>query len=184
VISAWGDESGSIPDLDPDPYLVAAALFEDQDVPVVRKTMEALILPTETKVHWHGSSSLRRHHLSDTVSALPLAGVVVVHAQAGATDRRHRRKCLEYLLPNLASLPCGTVTFESRGPLDASDVDIAQKFRKRRVITSHLQVQHAIGRNEPALWVADIVCGAVVQARIGNPDYLDKLGGSIEVTSI
>ena len=184
MLTAWGDESGSQPDRDPNTYILAAALCEEDDVPAVRKAMESLRLGHERKVHWHGSSSDRRHDLVAAVSELPLAGLVVVHTEAGASDRRHRRKCLEYLLPNLAEMPCSRITLESRSHLDASDVDILQKFRAQKVITSSLRVHHAIGRLEPALWVADIVCGAVVQSRVGNPEYLRRLAGAIDLEQI
>ncbi|EHI43297.1 hypothetical protein OPAG_06572 [Rhodococcus opacus PD630] len=168
-MTAWGDESGSQPDRDPDTYLIAAALCDEDDVPEIRKTMESLRLTTEKKVHWHGSSADRRHDLVEAVAALPLAGLVVIHTEAAVSDRRHRRKCLEYLLPNLAEMPCSHITLESRSHLDASDVDILQKFRAQKVITSSLRVNHAVGMVEPALWVADIVCGAVVQSGSGIP---------------
>jgi len=184
MLTAWGDESGSQPDRDPDTYLIAAALCDEDDVPDVRKTMESLRLATEKKVHWHGSSADRRHDLIEAVAALPLAGLVVIHTEAAVSDRRHRRKCLEYLLPNLVEMPCSHITLESRGHLDASDVDILQKFRAQKVITSSLRVNHAVGMVEPALWVADIVCGAVVQSRVGNPSYLAKLSGAVDLRQI
>ena len=73
----------------------------------------------------------------------------------------HRRKCMEFLLPHLALMPCSTITLESRGQLDASDLDMLQKLRSRKVVESTVRIEHSIGRNEPALWAADVVCGAV-----------------------
>jgi hypothetical protein len=108
----------------------------------------------------------------------------VVHVDSAADDRRHRRKCMEFLLPHLAAMPCSTITFESRGQLDASDLAPMQMLRSRRVIESTVGIQHAVGRVEPALWAADIVCGAVVEARIGNRDHLDVLGGAVELHTI
>lgn len=183
MLTAWGDESGSQPDRDPDTYLMAAALCDEEDVSEWRKTMEELRLDTETKVHWHGSSPERRHALVEAVATLPMVGLVVIHTDQ-ASDRRHRRKCLEYLLPNLAEMPCSRITLESRSQQDRSDLDLLQKFRAQKVITSGLRVDHAIGRVEPALWVADIVCGAVVQDRVGNGIYLGKLGGAVDIHHI
>jgi hypothetical protein len=91
---------------------------------------------------------------------------------------------MEYLLPHLADMPCSTITFESRGQLDKSDLATMQLLRSRRVIQSTLRIEHAVGRLEPALWAADIVCGAVVQARIGNRAYLDVLGSGVELHTI
>jgi hypothetical protein len=183
VLTAWADESGSRPDLDPGAYLLAATLCDDDDVAELRGTLESLRIG-EAKLHWHGSSPERRAELVATVAQLPVTGFVVVHMDKDADDRRHRRKCMEFLLPHLALMPCSTITFESRGQLDASDVDMVQKLRSRRAIESTVRIEHSIGRNEPALWAADIVCGAVVQARIGNSAYLDVLGSAVELHAI
>lgn len=183
MLTAWADESGSRPDLDPGAYLLAAALCDDDDVAGMRKTLEGLRIG-EPKLHWHGSSDERRGELVEVVAGLPVTGFVVVHIDADADDRRHRRKCMEFLLPHLAHMPCSTITFESRGQLDGSDLATMQMLRSRRVIESTVRIEHAVGRNEPALWAADIVCGAVVQARIGNRDYLDVLGSAVEIHTI
>ena len=184
MLTAWGDESGSDPKRDPGTYMLAAALIDESDVPVVRKTMSTLKLPIEPKLHWHGSSEDRRMQLVNEVADLPILALVVVRNEIGADDRRGRRKCLEHLLPNLAEMPCTTITFESRGPRDASDLDILQKFRATKVISQGLRLDHIIGRSEPTLWAADIACGAVVQHRVGNPQYLDRLGAAINIIEI
>jgi hypothetical protein len=182
VLTAWADESGSRPDLDPGAYLLAAVLCDDDHVAEMRRAMDELRIG-EPKIHWHGSSHDRRRELIKAVSDLPVTGFVVVHVDGHADDRRHRRKCMEFLLPHLAAMPCSTITFESRGQLDASDLATMQILRSRRVIESTVRIEHAVGRVEPALWAADIVCGAV-QARIGNGDYLDVLGGAVELHTI
>lgn len=184
MLTAWCDESGSIPDRDPGTYLLAAALIEDADVPIVRKALEDLRLSTEVKVHWHGSSHERREMLAAQLARLPITGLVVVHNERGAGDRRGRRKCLEYLLPNLAAMPCSTVTFESRGRQDRSDLDLLQKFRARRVIDPGFRIDHAVGRNEPVLWAADIIAGAVVQHRIGEPKFCRLLRSSLDIVEL
>ncbi len=141
-------------------------LCEEDAVADLRKTMEDLRIGAP-KVHWHGSSDDRRADLVAAVAQLPVTGFVVVHLDARSTDRRHRRKCMEYLLPHLADMPCSTITFESRGQLDASDMSTLQMLRSRKVVASTVRIEHAIGRVEPALWAADIVCGAVVHTGLG-----------------
>jgi hypothetical protein len=184
MLTAWADESGSRPDLDPGTYLLAAALCEEDDLAELRKAMENQRIG-EAKLHWHGSSDDRRADLIAAVAELPVAGFVVVHVDGDADDRRHRRKCMEYLLPHLAHMPCSTITFESRGrQLDESDLATMQLLRSRRAVESTLRVDHAVGLIEPALWAADIVCGAVVQDRIGNGHYLQMLGGAVDIRTI
>ncbi len=150
----------------------------------VRATMSSLQLRGEKKVHWNKANAERRMALIECCTSLPMCGIVVVHNEIGANDRRQRRKCLEHLLPHLDQLECAVLTLESRGGLDASDVDIAYKFRAQHVLGAQLRIEHRIGRNEPVLWVSDIVCGSVVQRRVGNSTYLDKLGGLIEIRAI
>lgn len=184
MLTAWGDESGSQPHADPDTYIVAAALIEEEDLELVRKMMSSLQLPGEKKVHWHGSSETRRGELIQAVAELPICGITVVHNAEGAKDRRGRRKCLEYILPHLAQLNCGGITLESRGDQDASDLDILQKFRARKVVDDRLRIHHELGRAEPVLSVPDIICGAVVQQRVGNPAYLAPLRSMVEIHEI
>lgn len=183
MLNAWADESGSRPELDPGAYLLGAVLCDDADIDLMRTAMADLRIG-EPKLHWHGSSDQRRAEFVKTVSLLPVTGFVVVHVDKAASDRRHRRKCMEFLLPHLAHMPCSTITFESRGQLDASDLVTLQMLRSRRVIQSTLRIEHAVGRIEPALWAADILCGAVVQARIGNTVYLDALSAVVELHEI
>lgn len=125
----------------------------------MRKTLDALRIG-EAKLHWHGSSAERRVELVAAVAGLPVTGFVVVHVDKDADDRRHRRKCMEFLLPHLALMPCSTITFESRGQLDASDLDMLQKLRSRKVVESTVRIEHSIGRNEPALCGPRTSCAA------------------------
>ncbi|WP_254661162.1 MULTISPECIES: hypothetical protein [unclassified Gordonia (in: high G+C Gram-positive bacteria)] len=131
--TAWADESGSRPDMDPGAYLMSAALCDEDDVDTLRNAMEVLRL-AEPKVHWHGSSEQRRTDLVTAVAELPLTGFVVVHVDKESSDRRHRRKCMEFLLPHLADMPCVTITLESRGQQDASDMDMLHKLRARHAV--------------------------------------------------
>lgn len=163
--------------------MLAAVLCEEDDVASMRETMEDLRIG-ESKVHWHDSSADRRELLAKAVSELSAAAFVVAHVDGAASDLRHRRKCMEFLLPHLAEMPCSTITFESRGRLDGSDLETMQLLRSRRAIAPTLRIEHAVGRVEPALWAADIVCGAVVQARVGNSVYLDILGAAVELHRI
>jgi hypothetical protein len=110
VFTAWADESGSDPRRDPHTYMLGVALIDEVDVASVRAVMSDCRLAIERKVHWHGSSEARRLALVETVADLPIVGLVAVRNEVGATDRRLRRKCMEQLLPNLAQIPCGTIT--------------------------------------------------------------------------
>jgi hypothetical protein len=98
---------------------------------VFSKTLEGLRIG-EPKLHWHCSNDQRRAELVAAVARLPVTGLVVVHVDKDADDRRHRRKCMEFLVPHLAQIPCTTITFESRGRLDSSDLATMQLLCSRR----------------------------------------------------
>lgn len=80
--------------LDPGVYLMAG-LCEEDDVVELRKPMEGLRIG-EPRVHWHGSQHERRVTLVLAVAEFPVASLVVVHIEAGANNRRHRRKCMDF----------------------------------------------------------------------------------------
>lgn len=184
MLTAWGDESGSIPDKDPGTYIMAAAMVEEEHLAPVRDEMLRARLPGESKTHWKGSRSERRQTLAEAVADLPLTAVVVVHHQTGAGERRHRRKCLETLLPQIALQGCSSLTLESRGGQDQSNRDLLNLFRSRRVLSRQFDLGHVLGREEPVLCIADIICGAVVQSRVGAARYLDILRGTVEIIEI
>lgn len=179
-----GDESGSVPVKDPDTYIMSAAMIDDADLAHIRSRLMDERMDGESKVHWYQSNDSRRLYLTQLLQSFPFLGVTVVHHETGASDRRHRRKCLETLLPLLEHYGCGSVTLESRGGQDQSDLHILQDFRSRRTVRGPLRLQHALGRDEPALWIADTLCGAVTQHRIGNTEYLTPLLGMLDIVEI
>ena len=70
--------------------------------------------------------------------------------------RRQRRgrpaapeKCMEFLVPHLAQMPCTTITFESRDSIPATWPQCSCCFHG--VIESTVRIEHAVGRVEPAL---------------------------------
>ena len=82
--------------------------------------------------------------------------VVVRDGQPGEKPERRRRHYMERLLYELDSLDIDSVTFESRGPKDDK-------------------------RDEPTLWIADAVCGTVVQFRTGDVTYLEAIRAQAEL---
>jgi len=124
MLSAWGDESGSVPVKDPDTYIMSAAMIDDADLAHIRSRLMDERMDGESKVHWYQSNDSRRQYLTELLRSFPFLGVTVVRHETGASDRRHRRKCLETLLPLLEHYGCGSVTLESRGGQDQSDLHI------------------------------------------------------------
>ncbi|WP_410666972.1 hypothetical protein [Amycolatopsis sp. cmx-4-68] len=181
---AWGDESGSHAVRDPDVYLMAAAISEAKYIDQLRGPMEALRLPSSgPKLHWRAESSQRRAQIVDVIASLPLDGFVVVR-RGSKFDRseRQRKKCLEHLMVSLAELGCGEIVLESRGRADDQrDADVVDHLRRRRMLSSDIHLSHQRGPAEPALWIADALCGAVSQDRLGEPRYLKTIASRVTV---
>jgi hypothetical protein len=53
--------------------------------------------------------------------------------------------------------------------------------RARQEISPNIRVDHESGPKEPLLWLPDVVAGAVVAARCGNPAYFEQLASLVTV---
>lgn len=184
---AWGDESGSHAVLDPGVYLMAAAIGERASVEALRTAMLGLKLRSSgSKLHWVDESSRRRGEIAEVIAGLPVDGFVVVR-RGPDSDRseRRRRKCLEHLLASLAELGCVELVLESRGRVDDQrDRAVLDNMRRRRMLPNHIHVSHEVGPAEPVLWIADALCGAVSQDRVGQPQYLKTIERRVTVEVI
>ncbi|WP_236688900.1 hypothetical protein [Clavibacter michiganensis] len=90
---------------------------------------------------------------------------------------RRRRKTMERLLHELTMRDVALLVAESRGPADdRRDRDHLDTLRAARALSGPIRLDHRRGPVEPVLWVADIICGAIVQDRVGNPAPLAALG--------
>ena len=93
---AWGDESGSVRDKDPDVYLMSGVIAEQEVVQDLRDAMRMLLLSSEKKVHWRGDTEKRHDAVINTIGTLPVESIVVVRLGGpGEKDERKRRKCFE-----------------------------------------------------------------------------------------
>jgi hypothetical protein len=183
VFVAWGDESGSVRDKDPDAYLMSGVIAEQEVVQDLRDAMRMLLLSSEKKVHWRGDTEKRHDAVINTIGTLPVESIVVVRLSGpGEKDERKRRKCFETYIPALVDLGCSHLTLESRGPHDdRRDMAMLDALRASRRVDSALRLEHAPGPADPALWIADAVCGAVVSHRIGQPRWLKALERQVDV---
>jgi hypothetical protein len=180
---AYVDESESVQIVDPNTYLLAAALCSVADLDIVRDAMRRLLLKGQRTVHWRDESDKRRHLIIDTVASVPIEHVVVIReGHAGERPERRRRHCLEQLCYELDRRAVTNMIAESRGPADDKrDRDMLDALRARRVVTGPLRLDHLTGPAEALLWLPDAVCGAFVRARTGDTGYTATLGERITV---
>lgn len=180
------DESQSHPELDPDTYVLAATVGDPSVLELARRVLLGLRLKGQRKLHWRDESDPRRRLITDAIAAIPLEHVIIVRdGRTGERPERRRRHCIERMLYELDNLNVATATFESRGRADdGRDRAMLDAMRARKVVTSELRIEHQLGHQEALLWVADAVCGAVTQQRVGNDRYLKTISGQVQVQVI
>ena len=159
-------------------YILAAAIVPVDEQAAARASMVALKPRSLSKAHWHQQPDPKqRRQLATAVGAIPGSQLVVV--RLGATDlrpERRRRLCLEWMTYELGQLGVQDAVIESRGPADdARDLAMLQALRQRHALAGPLRFEHVPGPVEPLLWAADVVCGAVNEARADNPTYVELL---------
>jgi hypothetical protein len=183
---AFLDESQSYRDLDPDTYVLAASVCGPAMLQPARDTISSLRLRGQRKLHWRDESGPRRQLITDTIAEMPLEHVIVVRdGRTSERPERLRRHCMERMLYELDQLAVATATFESRGRADdGRDRAMLDALRARKMITSELRIAHQRGHEEALLWVADAVCGAVTQQRVGNSGYLKTIVDQVRVQVI
>jgi hypothetical protein len=186
VFLAWGDESGSVPSLDPGAFLLAAAVCAVGDLDGLRERMTRMRRPSEKKIHWRDDSRVRHDEVTREIAAAGVEAIVVV--RVGSLDERperRRRKCFERFAAEVERSGCGILTMESRGAgLDRKDRDMVDAMRAARTLDGTLRLEHAPGPAEPMLWIADAVCGAVVASRTGDPAFLRRIERAVHLVEV
>jgi hypothetical protein len=179
---AYGDESTSNYRYDPNVYLMSAVIINLNQESEIRTAAAMLKLKNSQKAHWREDIDKRHDYVIDVISKLNVKSVAIVrHCPPDERMERRRRFCLEQLISQLELADCNHLTLESRGKADDKrdrdwfDAQLASKS------FSGFRIKHAAGPAEPLLWLADAVCGAVVEARLGHKRWLDKLNSTTEV---
>jgi len=152
-------------------YLVCAALIPTGSCDDVRERLRPVLLPGQIKLHWTDESERRRRDIVARIVDLGPMSVVVAHLDERSRKvERYRRKCLESVYHELVTSEVFDLTLESRS---------ASQDRKDRAhivalqgqgFDRRLRIGHQRGGDEPLLWIADVVLGAI------NSDYLGESG--------
>lgn len=181
-LRAFLDESSVVLSDARQEYLVGAAILDAAECEAMREELRPLLLPGQIKLHWTDEGARRRARVIDAIVSLGPMNVIVSHVSERQNKmERFRRKCLELMYFEFSSMKLHDVTLESRSlKQDARDrahiVALQAQGLDRRI-----RVAHSRGGDEPLLWIADAVLGAVNSARLGEPSYLDALWGTILV---
>jgi len=180
---AFLDESGSDQKLDPNTYLLSAAICSEVVIDSTRSEITSLQLKGQRKVHWRMEGTNRRREIASAIATFPVEHLVVVfHALKHQKLERRRRLCLARMLFELDELGVKIATFESRGPSDdRKDLEFLMMQRTKGAVSNDLRMEHRPGPGEPMKWIPDAICGSVSNARCGENTFLDIINASATV---
>lgn len=167
-------------------YVLAAAVVRADRCEQVRDELRSLLLRRQTRLHWRDEDHPRRRKIASAVAEARVDSVVVIGAPVQPTGQeRARRKALGELLWQLDRRQVEHLLLESRQPdQDARDLTAVGGFRNAGRVGRRLRVDHAGALDEPLLWVADAVAGAVGESRCGEPDCLQLLEPLVEIVDL
>lgn len=159
-------------------YVLAAAVFDESTHDTVRATMQALRGKRRTpKLHWNEMDTRQQASAAETVAALDGFHIVTVGTPVPRTrQERARALCLGRLVTELHSYSVTDLVIEARtAQLDARDIATVRGARFSLPKGARFHVVHVPGKQEPLLWSADIVAGAVRAHHQGDGTYRRKL---------
>lgn len=176
--TAYVDESIR---MEPPLYVLAAVLVAPTDEIAAREAMAAFHLPARApRFHWHDEREDRRLAMLRCLAdlRLPVRAYVRQGPVHGQHAGRARSLCLISLLRDLRLRTVGHLVIESREPHnDRRDARTILGAQQGRLASSSLAFHFARPSDEPLLWPADAVAGAVASSRAGDGalPYLELL---------
>ncbi|MGL3151665.1 hypothetical protein ACSS7Z_15055 [Microbacterium sp. A82] len=176
---AFIDESSAARGDELQEYMIAAVLIPADRCDAVREALRPLLLPGQIKLHWTDESESRRRVIIQRLCELETVNVVVTHvSRRQRKTERFRRKCLEDLYYEMVGMKIYDLTLESRGRhQDSSDrghiVALQGQGLEQRVRIKHLR-----GGDEPLLWIADAILGAINSTHLGIEEHLEALSST------
>ncbi|TAJ48554.1 MAG: hypothetical protein EPO52_10555 [Herbiconiux sp.] len=165
-------------------YSVCVALVPAAACDDLRMKLRPLLLSGQIKLHWRDESEARRRWIVERIVELGPMNVVISHLDLRAHRlERYRRKCLEALYHHLVAMDVLDLTFESRSaPQDRNDRAHLVALQAQGLY-SRLRIAHARGGDEPLLWIADAVLGALNASASGEPRHFDALRSTVLIES-
>lgn len=185
-LNAWGDESTRTEGLEKASYLLGAVVADPAACSNLREQLEAL--PRRgPKLHWRDLDTRARQDVIATVASFDAYHVVVVAAPVELRrQERARALCLERLAWQLDGHGVQLLTLEARPPqLMRRDLRTVDALRSKKALPEGLRIDHGLPSEEPMLWIADIVLGALGESMAGGrPEWFDAVRSSTTVDRI
>jgi hypothetical protein len=168
-------------------YVLAATALEPQAQDDAREFMRRLLGSRRTdKLHWYEMDRLQRKDAAHRVADIDCLHVVVVGSPVPRRrQERARAVCLATLVGALHNLGVQHLLIESRSAeLNCRDVATVLGARFTLPKGSRFRVDHVRGSDEPLLWVADVVAGAVRASLRDSSAEVELLGERVRVLKV
>jgi hypothetical protein len=165
-------------------YVVAAAAVLQADLDQARDEFRKLLLPRQSYLHWNSEKATRRVALLDHVSDLAAMALTYGYYPAGARHQeRARAACLTALVGDLKVEGISELVIETRSEaLDRRDRQTLLDARHAGIGADSLTYRHVGKLEEPLLWAADAIAGAVALHLTGEDSrYFEQLQASLLV---
>ena len=155
-------------------YVVAAAGVVG-DLPEIRLTLKQALPKRVPRFHWRNESEASRQQMLERIVELGVVGRAYVGRNV-AKQERARTQCLERLLWDMKERAEDEMVFETRRRHgDQRDRMTIIRSQKRGAASERLHYTFSQPGEEPLLWLADALAGAVSATLAGRGDYIDLL---------
>ncbi|WP_140403324.1 hypothetical protein [Microbacterium oxydans] len=186
VLQAWGDESYRTAGVERPSYLLGAAVADASRCEDMRARLQRL--PRRgPKLHWRNQDRRARDASIATIADFDAYHVVVIAAPVDSRrQERARALCLERLAWQLDGQGVQLLTLEAR-PLQLMQRDLrtVDALRGKRALPEGLRIDHAQPSEEPMVWIADQVLGALGEKMSGGrSDWFDAVSPSTTIERI
>lgn len=157
-------------------YLIGSAIIPAHKCDTMREALRPLLLPGQIKLHWTDESKARKRAIVDRVCELEPVSVVIAHlSERHRKTERFRRKCREVLYQELLQMEVHDLTLESRSRSQDNKDRAHIVALQGQGLGRSIRISHLRGGDEPLLWIADAVLGAINSAPLGEEQYLEAL---------
>ncbi|MDQ1123463.1 hypothetical protein [Microbacterium trichothecenolyticum] len=173
---AFIDESSAVRSSTRQEYLIGAGFIPFEACDEIREQLRCLALPGQVKLHWTDESEPHRRNIVERISALaPMTRVVTHRSERVKKNERCRRNCLEALYHDMAGMEVFDLLLEDRSPSQNSRDGERIVALQGQGLDSRVRIAHRRGGDEPLLWIADVLLGAINAAALGQPAHLETL---------
>lgn len=138
-------------------YLLVAVALAGADVEHMRKTLRALVLSGQRRLHMNDESDPRRRTIAAAIVEGPLTATVYDAARRHRNERERRAACLRAVVTDAATRGDGLVVIEQDQTLIRSDDQLLIEATRAAGCRETLRWQHTTAAGEPLLAIPDAI---------------------------